>query len=167
MIWFTGDDFWQFLAKRCLNWNPTTLLISTYNIRTGINNWKTPSGKLIPGIPPPHKIDNVQIVVNHINEICTKNPSKGCIILGNIDRYKIEKEAIRDKWPGLIIKHKKNHHAKCVIMNTKRFGVEVFVGSVNTSESLWSDITVKHENISDNRKLIKKFNIWRKRAIAL
>lgn len=167
MIFFTGDDFWKFLAKRCQNWNPTTLLISTYNIRTGINNWKTPSGKLIPGIPPPHKIDDVQIVANHINEICKANPAKGCILLGNRGRFDIEEEAIRDKWPDLVIKHKKNHHAKCVIMRTKRFGLEVFIGSINTTESLWSDITVKHENKKDNEKIVKKFFQWRKRAVLL
>jgi uncharacterized protein YjiS (DUF1127 family) len=143
------------MASHCQKANPDSINISTYNLRTSINNWKDKNGNLLPGMPPPHLINPIQIVAAYLEYI------QGCVILGNTDRFKIEKHAIMDKWPNIEIRYKKNHHAKCVIIKSKKYETEVFCGSINMSESCWSDVMVKLENKKDIDKIVKKFEVWK------
>ena len=151
MIFTTNKQFWDYLSCELSKKNFKNILISTYNLKSGINNWKYNNGKPRPGLP--YILNPIQKILNLINI------KSGIIIIGQIKPFNEEYDRIKSLWPDIEFRYKYNHHAKCVIVNYGS-NKDVWVGSSNCSDSKWSDLTVKINNRTDIININTKFNQW-------
>lgn len=156
MIYFKADDFWNYICKTFKWFNPTHVYISTYNIRTSIINYNDRFGKPIPGLPS--KMNNSQKIVNYLNQC------NSYIIIGEDNGYNRESKRIKSIWPNVKVYLKKEHHAKAVVMKFSDKRIEAWVGSVNLSDSRWSDIMVKLESKEDIKSLLVNMSEWKKQS---
>ena len=153
MIITRGSDFWTYVADKCTS--AVGLHVVTYSFRSGINNFKDKDGNHLG--KPCVTINPTQRILDCIDRFCYQDKCSGSILLSNISQLSKEYHNIINIWPNIQWRHHRELHAKYVIIKLPR-KYEIWVGSINLSDSGWKDLMLKVHSKKDKDLIIDGHN---------